>query len=129
MQKSNIERKPVGYRLSPTVIKAIKVIAVNNDMQVNIVVEEALSEYIAKYGSGKTTVSNKVEQPATQQKPTPKTTERIKKQHNWPALLKEYEASGINNVTEFAKSKGINRSVVSENFSKLKAQETPTNEE
>ncbi|MBF0490874.1 MAG: hypothetical protein HQL15_09760 [Candidatus Omnitrophica bacterium] len=51
MKKSTIERKPVGFRLIPAVVKAIKQLALNNDIQVNLVVEEALKEYLEKYAS------------------------------------------------------------------------------
>jgi predicted HicB family RNase H-like nuclease len=48
--KSEVERKLFGIRIYPPVMKAMKVLAAKKDMPVNHAFEEALKEYLEKYG-------------------------------------------------------------------------------
>ena len=49
---SSSPREPFGVRLDPEVVTAIKIMAAKKRTQVNILVEEALKEWLRIHGEG-----------------------------------------------------------------------------
>ncbi len=47
--KNIIQRKPLGVRISPELIKQIKHLAIDKGKPLNILIEEALTDILKKY--------------------------------------------------------------------------------
>ncbi len=48
--RSEVERKFFGFRLNPALIIGIKILAAKNERPANQVLEEAITEYLARNG-------------------------------------------------------------------------------
>lgn len=48
-EKLTIKRKPIGIRLNPQLVKTLKMIALEKEIQVNLLLEEAIQDLINKY--------------------------------------------------------------------------------
>ncbi len=48
-EKSSTERKPFGIRIKPELMKKLRMLAVEKDMQVNHLLEEAIEDLLEKY--------------------------------------------------------------------------------
>lgn len=48
--KAHIQREQTGFRLRPELVKAFRYLAVDTGRPVNIVIEEALEEYLQRRG-------------------------------------------------------------------------------
>ncbi len=48
-EKSSNERKPFGIRIKPELMKKLRMLAVEKDMQVNHLLEEAIEDLLEKY--------------------------------------------------------------------------------
>ena len=47
-EKSNIERKSFGIRLTPELVRELKILAAQRDTQVNLLLEEAIRNFLEK---------------------------------------------------------------------------------
>ena len=47
-EKSTIERKSFGIRLNPALVKELKIMAAQRDTQVNLLLEEAIRDFLEK---------------------------------------------------------------------------------
>ena len=48
-EKSNIIRKPVGFRLDFELVKMLKILAIEQNRQVNVLLEESIQDLLRKY--------------------------------------------------------------------------------
>lgn len=51
--KSQVERKPFGFRLDTELVKKLKITAVNKGKAANILLEESIRDLMEKYEKGK----------------------------------------------------------------------------
>ena len=51
-KKSEVERKLFGVRIIPDKMKALKIHALNRDLPLSHVLEEAIDEFLKKHGTG-----------------------------------------------------------------------------
>ena len=47
-EKSTIERRSFGIRLDPALVKELKILAAQRDTQVNLLLEEAIRDFLEK---------------------------------------------------------------------------------
>lgn len=52
-EKSNIERKPFGFRLDLELVKTLKILAIEQNRAVNELLEESVQDLMKKYRNGK----------------------------------------------------------------------------
>ena len=52
-KKLSVVRKPFGFRLDMDLVKKLKVLAVRSEMAVNVLLEEAIRDLLAKYQNEK----------------------------------------------------------------------------
>ena len=50
--KSSITRKPVGFRLDFELVKLLKILAIEQNMPVNVLLEESIHDLLKKYKDG-----------------------------------------------------------------------------
>jgi hypothetical protein len=52
-EKSNVTRKPVGFRIDIELVKMLKILAIKRNKRVNGLLEEAIQDLLRKYTDGK----------------------------------------------------------------------------
>lgn len=52
-EKSNVTRKPVGFRINFELVKMLKILAIEQNKRVNGLLEEAIQDLLRKYTDGK----------------------------------------------------------------------------
>ena len=51
-EKSNVKRKPVGFRIDFELVKMLKILAIDQNKRVNGLLEEAIQDLLRKYTDG-----------------------------------------------------------------------------
>ena len=51
-EKSNVIRKPVGFRINFELVKMLKILAIDQNKRVNGLLEEAIQDLLRKYTDG-----------------------------------------------------------------------------
>jgi predicted HicB family RNase H-like nuclease len=51
-EKSNVARKPVGFRIDFELVKMLKILAIEQNKRVNGLIEEAIQDLLRKYKEG-----------------------------------------------------------------------------
>ncbi len=52
-EKSNVTRKPVGFRIDFELVKMLKILAIEQNKKVNVLLEESIQDLLRKYADGK----------------------------------------------------------------------------
>jgi hypothetical protein len=51
--KSNVTRKPVGFRIDFELVKMLKILAIEQNKKISVLLEESIEDLLRKYTNGK----------------------------------------------------------------------------
>lgn len=51
-EKSNVTRKPVGFRIDFELVKMLKILAIEQNKKVSVLLEESIQDLLRKYTNG-----------------------------------------------------------------------------